>query len=162
MAGAKVLTGTYSGDGNFNGSADTESHQVDKADTSTSLSSSANPSKFGQSVTFTATVTVTSPGAGTPSATVTFMDGSTTLVTLTHADSAAPCSASVATGLYDLPLASAAAHHLPATTCADGNYFSATSSAESHHVNKADTSTSLSSSVNPSVFGQSVTFTATV
>ena len=69
MAGAKVLTGTYSGDGNFNGSADTESHQVDKADTSTSLSSSANPSKFGQSVTFTATVSVTSPGSGTATGT---------------------------------------------------------------------------------------------
>src|SRR5205085_11154572 len=81
MAGAKVLTGTYAGDGNFNGTSDTENHQVNKADTSTSLTSSANPSVFGQSVTFTATVSVISPGAGTPSGTVTFKEGSTNIGT---------------------------------------------------------------------------------
>ena len=43
--------------------------------------SSANPSVFGQSVTFTATVTANAPGSGTPTGTVTFMDGSTTLGT---------------------------------------------------------------------------------
>ena len=46
--------------------------------TSTSLSSSANPSTYGQSVTFTATVTAQS---GTPTGTVAFNDGTTTLGT---------------------------------------------------------------------------------
>jgi hypothetical protein len=45
--------------------------------TSTTLSSSPNPSTFGQSVTFTATVT--SQGSGTPAGTVNFFDGTTNL-----------------------------------------------------------------------------------
>jgi uncharacterized repeat protein (TIGR01451 family) len=48
--------------------------------TTTSIASSADPSVYGQSVTFTATVAPTS-GSGTPTGTVTFTDGSTTLGT---------------------------------------------------------------------------------
>jgi hypothetical protein len=54
---------------------------VNKASTTTTLSSSANPSAIGQPVTFTATVNVVAPAAGTPTGTVTFRDGSTTLAT---------------------------------------------------------------------------------
>ena len=43
----------------------------------TTIASSSNPSAFGQSVTFTATVT--SQGSGTPTGTVTFTYGSTAL-----------------------------------------------------------------------------------
>ena len=39
---------------------------VNQANTTTALTSSANPSVFGQSVTFTATVSPVAPGAGTP------------------------------------------------------------------------------------------------
>src|SRR5207244_6290866 len=46
--------------------------------TTTALTSSANPSVAGQSVTFTATVSATS-SAGTPTGTVTFQDGATML-----------------------------------------------------------------------------------
>ena len=48
-----------------------------KISTTTSLRSSLNPSNVGQSVTFSAKVT--SQGSGTPTGTVTFTDGSTTL-----------------------------------------------------------------------------------
>lgn len=48
--------------------------------TTTVLSSSANPSQNGQSITFTATVT-SGPGGGTPTGSVTFMDGAATLGT---------------------------------------------------------------------------------
>jgi hypothetical protein len=47
-----------------------------KADTTTQLASSANPSVFGHPVTFTATVTAVAPGSGTPTGTVSFSDGS--------------------------------------------------------------------------------------
>ena len=43
------------------------------------LSSSVNPSVFGQSVIFTATVIADPPGAGTPTGLVTFKDGSMVL-----------------------------------------------------------------------------------
>ena len=52
---------------------------VGQASTTTALTSSQNPSAFGQSVTFTATVSVNSPGAGTPTGTVMFEDGGVAL-----------------------------------------------------------------------------------
>src|SRR5204863_97320 len=52
---------------------------VNKAACTTAVVSAQNPSLFGQSVTFTATVSATSPGAGTPTGTVVFKDGATTL-----------------------------------------------------------------------------------
>jgi hypothetical protein len=56
------------------------------APTSTAVASSLNPSLFGQAVTFTATVTST---GGTPTGTVTFKDGATTLGTGTLTSSKA-------------------------------------------------------------------------
>ena len=52
-----------------------------QAGTQTALVSSANPSLFGQSVTFTATVSVTVPGAGSPTGSVEFLDGAASLGT---------------------------------------------------------------------------------
>ena len=49
--------------------------------TTTTLASSVNPSVNGEEVSFTATVTANAPGAGTPTGTVTFMDGTTALGT---------------------------------------------------------------------------------
>lgn len=54
---------------------------LDKFTTTTTVTSSANPSQQGQSVTFTATVTT--GGTGTPSGTVQFFDGATSLGTAT-------------------------------------------------------------------------------
>ncbi|MBY0523747.1 MAG: FG-GAP-like repeat-containing protein [Gemmataceae bacterium] len=48
----------------------------------TSLSASDNPSVFGQPITFTATVLADNPADGTPTGTVTFADGVTTLDTV--------------------------------------------------------------------------------
>jgi hypothetical protein len=52
---------------------------ITKANTSTSLVSSLNPSQINQAVTFTATVSAVAPGAGTPTGTVEFFDGATSL-----------------------------------------------------------------------------------
>ena len=41
--GTKTLTATYEGDGNFNGSSDTESHTVDKRDTAVTVTGSETP-----------------------------------------------------------------------------------------------------------------------
>jgi hypothetical protein len=49
------------------------------ANTMTALITSGSPSTVGFQVTFTATVSVISPGTGTPSGSVTFMDGAATL-----------------------------------------------------------------------------------
>jgi hypothetical protein len=68
-SGNRTLTASYAGDANYNGDTDTEAHAVRVA-TTTALASSLNPSDFGQSVTFTATVT---SGGGTPGGTVQFV-----------------------------------------------------------------------------------------
>src|SRR5262249_6535933 len=60
------------------------SQVVNKADTTTPVPSSANPSDYGQAVTFTATVTVNSPGSAlvaSPTGTVTFYDNGVVLGT---------------------------------------------------------------------------------
>jgi hypothetical protein len=63
-----------------------QTQTINKAATSTALSSSPNPSILNQSVTFTATVTVNSPGSGTPTGNVAFIEGGTCATpTATHA-----------------------------------------------------------------------------
>ena len=56
-------------------------YTVNQADTTTSVTSSANSAAVGQSVTFTATVTPVAPGTGTPTGTVTFLDGGSSIGT---------------------------------------------------------------------------------
>jgi hypothetical protein len=75
--GSHSITAFYSGDSNFNSSDNSlspYSQAVNTAATTTTLSSSANPAVFGQSVTFTATIGVVALGAGTPTGTVDFYD----------------------------------------------------------------------------------------
>ncbi len=77
--GSHSIYAVYNGDTNNTGSTSSVLTQVVNALTTTSVGSSLNPSNFGQSVTFTATVTATPPASGTPTGTVTFMDGATSL-----------------------------------------------------------------------------------
>ena len=55
--GAYGVDATYLGDSNYTTSGDSTTHDVGEAPTTVAVSSSANPSVFGQPVTFTATVT---------------------------------------------------------------------------------------------------------
>src|SRR5205823_2429973 len=87
--GSHTVAATYSGDGSFNSSSGTFSQTVDKAGTSTVVTSATNPSAFGQSVTFTAAVTANSPGSGVPSGGVTFKDGTATIGTGTLSNGSA-------------------------------------------------------------------------
>jgi hypothetical protein len=78
--GSHSITAVYGGNPDASGSTSPiESQTVLQAVTTTTLKSSLNPSKSGQSVTFT--VTVTSNG-GVPSGTVTFTSNGTVLATV--------------------------------------------------------------------------------
>ncbi|HEX6494064.1 MAG TPA: Ig-like domain repeat protein, partial [Acidobacteriaceae bacterium] len=78
-AGAHTLTAHYSGDSTYAAAVSPEvTVTVAPAATTMTLTSSANPSYAGQSVTFTATIAGLAPGAG---GTVTFSNGSTALGT---------------------------------------------------------------------------------
>jgi hypothetical protein len=72
-AGTKTLTARYAGSATFAPSSGTAQHDVILARTSSTLSSSKNPSKPDDDVTFTASVTST---FGTPSGSVLFVEGS--------------------------------------------------------------------------------------
>ena len=73
------LKRSYAGDTAFKTSTGMVTQIVELAPTTTSLNSSANPSNFGQSVTLTAVAS--NSGGPTPTGTVTFKNGSTTIGT---------------------------------------------------------------------------------
>ena len=150
------IVAIYTGDANFTGSTSaTWTHAVNKDTSTTSYpTSSVNPSVFGQSVTFTVTVTAGWPGSGTPTGTVTFTDGATTLGTGTTNGSG------LAT--FTTSTLSVNNHQIVATYVGDTNFTGSTSATMQQSVNKADTATAVTSSLNASTYGQSVTFTATV
>jgi large repetitive protein len=78
---------------------------VKPADTSTALTSSANPSEFGASVTFTAGVSVVAPGGGTPGGAVQFQDNGTDLgapVPLDGSDQASVTTAALTVGSHTI------------------------------------------------------------
>jgi hypothetical protein len=123
--------------------------------TQTTLTSSANPSTPGQSITLTASVTGTGTGLN---GNVTFKDGSTTLATVA-------LNSRVAT--YTTSSLSTGTHSLTAVYAGNSLYSSSTSAVLSQVVNSggsspASSSTALTSSLTPSVAGESVRFVATV
>jgi len=132
------------------------------APTSTTVTSSVNPSIFGQSVTFTATVVNGSAiNTNTPTGSVQFLiDGVAFGAPMPLSGSGA---AAIATSGATATLSvSGSPHAIKAVyTNADGA-FSGSSGTLNQTVNPAPTSTTVTSSVNPSIFGQSVTFTAKV
>jgi carboxylesterase type B len=119
--------------------------------TTTALASSLNPSQFEQSVTFTATVT---GPAGTPSGTVTFTNNGTAMAT------AMLNTGGVAT--FKKVFFGSGVHSITANYSGNSSFAASTSTVLSQTVNLATTATALVSSVNPSLVGQSVTFTVTV
>jgi hypothetical protein len=132
------------------------SHTVNGAATSTSLVSSANlhPVPYGQSVAFTATVSAST--SGIPQGTITLKDGTTVLATKV---------VNIQTGtvlFFGLSTFSVGSHSMIAVYNGNGSYLASSSPVLKLQVNKAATSTSVLSSVNPSSVGQSVTFTANV
>jgi hypothetical protein len=152
--GNHTITVSYSGDSNYTGSTSAPLVQsVNQAASSTTVTSSLNPSVFGQSVTFTATVSAVAPGVGTPTGTVTFLDGAATLGT------ASLSSGSATFGTSSL---SAGVHTITVSYSGDTNFTGSTSSAITQTVTQDSSSSTVTTSVDPSVFGQSVTFTATV
>jgi hypothetical protein len=123
---------------------------VGSTETTTVLQAIPNPSVTGQPVTFTATVTSAS---GVPTGFVRFQDGATVLGHVLLI-------AGVATHL-ELDLTTGT-HVITAQYTGNPTFAPSTSNAVTQIVGKADTSVVVESSLNSSVFGQPVTFTATV
>ena len=155
-AGTATVTVTYSGDATHSPSTSNGIDVTVLPDPATAtLTSSLNPSTFGQTVTFTANVQGNySQGIGQ----VTFFDGNTILgiATLDVTGSATFVTSTLAVGT----------HSISVTFPGSANFLSATAPAVSQVVlpllASVQSVVSLSSSINPSAPGQSVTFTASV
>ena len=152
--GPNSIIAVYSGDSNFVTSSSTTSQTVNEASTSTSATANPSSSVFGQSVTFTASVGVVVPGAGTPTGTVTFQEGSTVLDTGTLG-----ASGTVSFTTSALPVGS---NSITATYSGDPNFVTSSSSATSFVVSQASTTTGLSATPSTTTEGQPVTLTATI
>ena len=111
-----------------------------------------NPSVYQEPVTLTATV---SSSGGTPpnGENVTFMSGTTSLGTAQLTSGVASLTTT------DLPTGT---DSITAVYVGDSSFSGSTSTAVSQTVNKASSSVTLQSSLNPSTFGQSVTLTANI
>ncbi len=152
LTGSAVLTDT-----SLNAAAATQTIHLFAtgvaASTTTTVTSSLNPSVYGQSVTFTATIAPT-VGTAVPAGTVQFSVDGTAVggpVTLNNGIATYP------TGTLALGTHTIAAVYTPAT-----GDFTGSNGSVGQTVNTIGTTTTITSSANPSAFMQSVTFTATV
>jgi hypothetical protein len=149
--GNHTITATYPATGTFAGSSASMTQQVNGLGTKAVLSANPATIQTGDSVTLTTTVTDLT-GTGTPTGTVTFLDGGTTLQT---ASLAATGTVSISTTTL-----SPGAHSLGCTYSGDTVYSPATCAAVPFTVQTADTAMTLVPSANPTPALTPVTFTA--
>lgn len=150
--GTHSLSALYAGDSNFLPSTSAPiSETVRQAATTVGLASNLNPSYVNQSVTFNATV----KGAygGTPTGSVIFKQGTTTLATVPLVN---------ATASYTRAFARGGTWPITAAYSGDANFKPSTSPPVKQVVNRYPTTTTIASNLNPSTYGQAVTLTATV
>ncbi len=155
--GTYQATAIYSGDVDFLPSQQTIGQIVNAASTSTSLVASPSPAIYGTPVSLTATVTPTGQGAGLPTGSVDFYDGSTLLGAEALSTIGGNQQAVLPGHVYAL-----GTHQFSAVYLGEYDYTGSTSPTVSDAVGLIGTTTTLASSANPSVFSTPVTFTATV
>jgi hypothetical protein len=153
-AGSHTVSAAYGGDAGFAPSTSANLTQtVKQAATTTAVSSTPDPSTYGQSVAFTVTVSANAPGAGTPTGGITVSDGGTQIA-----------AGSLTSGAYTFSSSAlgAGSRTITAAYAGDANFSGGVSTSLVQQVSQAGTTTALASSTNPSAPGQPVTLTATV
>jgi hypothetical protein len=153
-AGSFSIATLYSGDDNFLPSTTTLTQAVDPLSTYTTLAASPASVLVAQPFTLTATVTPQTPGEGTPTGTVEFEDAGSAL----EGCAAQELSSGVAT--CTTSFASPDSYTFSAAYSGDSVFAASTSPAVTFLVGA--TSTALTSSSDPAVAGNSVTYTAVV
>jgi large repetitive protein len=157
--GAHTIRGCYAETANFEGSVNSMTQTVNKAPTSTAIESDASTSVFSQEVTFKITVSPLSPAVATPTGSVTFEQGGTACGNGTSVLATKALSGGEAT--FATSSLAVGAHAIRGCYAETAN-FAGSSNSMTQTVNKATTSTEISSSVNPSILNQPVTFSVTV
>lgn len=162
--GSRSITVSYDGTSSnrYNSASQTYSgvQTVSQANTTTTLTTNPGPIAVGQSVTFTATVSVDSPGGGLPGGKVSFtatQSGSPDLTCLN-----VTVTGGVATCVLKFPKTGSWSTQAVYTPDLSGDFKGSTSNSINKTVDPANTITTVAGVPSPSVLGQSVAFTATV
>ena len=142
-------------DGTYNGTS--QKFAISLFNTTTSLTSTSGGSVYGQSVTFTAKVAVASPGTGTPTGTVTYKDGTTTLGTGTLSTTNG-----VTTATFTTAALAVGSHSITAIYGGDTDDLTSTSATLTFTVSQDATTTTVAAAPTATTYGQAVTFKATV
>ncbi|MGD2048408.1 MAG: Ig-like domain repeat protein [Chloroflexota bacterium] len=150
LVGTHTITATYEGDTKYNGSVVTETHTVNQAATTTTITDDTpDPSALNEPLTVTFSVTVDSPGSGIP----------TGMVTVTISSEPESCMSVLSDGEGQCQITPTitGTHTLTATYSGDVN-FADSFDTESHRVNEASSTTAITDHTpDPSVVGQPVT-----
>jgi hypothetical protein len=156
-AGTHSITVSYAATSSFKASVSTALTETVSAGavataTTATVTSSLNPAVAGQAVTFTGTI---ASSGGTPTGTITFLDGATQLGTGTLSSGSATFQTSGLT---------AGTHSITVSYVGNTSFTASTSTALTETVNAgaASTAATVTSSLNPAVSGQAVTFTGTI
>jgi hypothetical protein len=149
--GVHTIVAVYAGDTNHGASTSSSLSEKIVQPSTDILTSSANPSITGVSVTFTAQIA--GVGSVVPTGTVTFSDGTTVLAVVTaNATGAAT---------YQTSALAVGSHPITAVYSGDATYATATA-ALTQVVQTATTQTTVTASANPATYATAVTLTATV
>jgi hypothetical protein len=149
--GSNAIIATYDGDSTFGSSgSQVLTQNVAKLPSTVGVTSSPNPASFGQGVLIRAAVTTT---GNSPGGFVDFRDRNTILQRV-------PLISGVAS-FTDSNL-SVGPHSITGTYNGDSTHAGAVSAPVQQQITADSSAVSLRSSLNPSIYGQNVTFTATV
>jgi hypothetical protein len=146
----------YAGTANFGAATSPAlSEVISAASTTAAVASSVSPSSYGQTVTFTATV---SSSNAAPTGSVVFLVGATPLGSATLAAGGGASS----TATLSVNSLAVGTNSITVVYAATQNFAASTSSAISQVVNAASTTATVASSANPAGSGQAVVLTATI
>ncbi len=166
--GNDVITATYSGDADHGGSTGTLSggQQVNQATTSINVTSvSPSAEDFGQDAAVTITVVLSWAGGGSAPTASDVTIGGNGPSGYGATNCGAPSGTTITcTGTYVPTTADTPGLYTESATFSGDTNYSGSSSSQTNNftINNATSSVSVISGLNPSTYGQSVTFTATI
>lgn len=156
-AGTTAITATFTpaDPSNYDVSTGTANLVVAKGSTGLALSGTSFVTDLGETTQFSARVTPVSPASGTPTGTVQFASDGTAMGAPVPVDTTG--GAAITTNALGI-----GNHSITATYSGDANFLATTSGARTHTVRQGRAGVTLSTSKNPTVFGEPIAFTATV